>query len=665
MPFQSEKQRRYMHANLPEIAKRWERDYATGGISNHFRKKLGDGTSLSDYLETPKYLDAYSQAHDIGAKYPSNILQKTDKYAKQGTSSDVRHTLGSAATKEALIDWVSNKIGVDPYGKVADVIGNLGITAATATEEIPDAWRSVKQAFKEKDYGAITSGNVFAQPWEDVKANLNVWGIPYGASLEEKIAAAVPTEDEFWGDRKMSAADRIQTWKDRKQKNIQMMTFAEAKAKADAKVKADAAAAAQQVRQNIQTYGNRDRPDTGMNEPGGGRGQSPTGGNVAGTPFNRGGVARKNYYHGGILDINESEEIIDDGGNEIELTDYNAAFDDPNDFSNGVKSLFRAKEGGNVRLGPHTATDLLAKKNPDGTRSKYQPPGHRDAPAPSSRGPRDDPDRSGQPSTPSKPTMRDVAGPIITPKTVTPPREDAREQYISTLTYPKKYQTVERHVPHTDQIVKTQIRDYYDPKGYQKRAPKTKEEKSLLDKIAWGIGIYVTGGALLGYNVPKGVITAQKILSKRSEINTALKYAKKLGLFKEEYTVDQLFDDQVEKMKANAKERKDKMDEYESLPIGHPDRVALEIELEIGKKPEHLGDDGGPQLPDVVPIGEEVQEYEEMAPESMSLLAQIRSRQALNAQLQQKWADEKAAQDQLFITANRGGLANLFRVKNQ
>ena len=33
MPFQSEKQRRYMHANLPEIAQRWERDYAGGGIS--------------------------------------------------------------------------------------------------------------------------------------------------------------------------------------------------------------------------------------------------------------------------------------------------------------------------------------------------------------------------------------------------------------------------------------------------------------------------------------------------------------------------------------------------------------------------------------------------------------------------------------------------------
>jgi len=332
-----------------------------------------------------------------------------------------------------------------------------------------------------------------------------------------------------------------------------------------------------------------------------------------------------------------------------------------------VTTLFQAKEGGNVRLRPHKATDLLVKKTSTGERPKYQPPGYSGPSGQETRG-----DTRGRDPTPSGPTMRDVAGPVYTAPakktTTTVERDDgdAREKYISEqYKQPPRYKTVETHTPHTDQIVKTQIRDYYDPKGYQKRAPKTKEEKSLLDKIAWGIGIYVTGGALLGYNVPKGVITAQKILSKRSEINTALKYAKKLGLFKEEYTVDQLFDDQVEKMKANAKERKDKMDEYESLPIGHPDRVALEIELEIGKKPEHLGDDGGPQLPDVVPIGEEVQEYEEMAPESMSLLAQIRSRQALNAQLQQKWADEKAAQDQLFITANRGGLANLFRVKNQ
>ena len=33
MPFQSEKQRRYMHANLPKIANRWERKYGMGGIA--------------------------------------------------------------------------------------------------------------------------------------------------------------------------------------------------------------------------------------------------------------------------------------------------------------------------------------------------------------------------------------------------------------------------------------------------------------------------------------------------------------------------------------------------------------------------------------------------------------------------------------------------------
>ena len=43
MPFQSEKQRRFLHANHPEIAKRWESEYATGGISNHFRKRFFKG----------------------------------------------------------------------------------------------------------------------------------------------------------------------------------------------------------------------------------------------------------------------------------------------------------------------------------------------------------------------------------------------------------------------------------------------------------------------------------------------------------------------------------------------------------------------------------------------------------------------------------------------
>ena len=46
MPFQSEKQRKYLWANEPEIAKRWEKypkGYNTGGVSHLFRSKSAKG----------------------------------------------------------------------------------------------------------------------------------------------------------------------------------------------------------------------------------------------------------------------------------------------------------------------------------------------------------------------------------------------------------------------------------------------------------------------------------------------------------------------------------------------------------------------------------------------------------------------------------------------
>ena len=87
--------------------------------------------------------------------------------------------------------------------------------------------------------------------------------------------------------------------------NTQKQTMQERIQKAEMEQKrkeaaAAQAAAAQQVRQNIQTYGNRDRPDRGMNAPGGGKGQSPTGGNVSGTPFARGGLIDL-YRYGGFI----------------------------------------------------------------------------------------------------------------------------------------------------------------------------------------------------------------------------------------------------------------------------------------------------------------------------------------------------------------------------
>ena len=43
MPFKSEKQRRYLFANEPEIAKKWSKEYNMGGVASMFRKRLAEG----------------------------------------------------------------------------------------------------------------------------------------------------------------------------------------------------------------------------------------------------------------------------------------------------------------------------------------------------------------------------------------------------------------------------------------------------------------------------------------------------------------------------------------------------------------------------------------------------------------------------------------------
>jgi hypothetical protein len=147
-----------------------------------------DVKSLSSFFETPQFKKDYTQAGNIAGNYPSNW---SGPYEKQGLMSDVRHTLGASVGKDAFIDYIS-QFGVEPTGKIADLYGNLGITAATAAHEIPDAWYLATAALDRGDYGAITSGKFLNQPWEDVKANLNVWDIPYGSTEEEKLKQ-IPT----------------------------------------------------------------------------------------------------------------------------------------------------------------------------------------------------------------------------------------------------------------------------------------------------------------------------------------------------------------------------------------------------------------------------------------------------------------------------------------
>ena len=72
------------------------------------------------------------------------------------------------------------------------------------------------------------------------------------------------------------------------QKNTQKQRAAEGSARLKA------------VQRNIKTYGTGDRPNIGITTPGGGK-LSPTGGDVAGTPFARGG--RASYFDGGLASL--------------------------------------------------------------------------------------------------------------------------------------------------------------------------------------------------------------------------------------------------------------------------------------------------------------------------------------------------------------------------
>lgn len=49
MPFKSEAQRRWMHANKPEMAKRWETDTPSGKLPDRVKKKKE--AKLSDYIK--------------------------------------------------------------------------------------------------------------------------------------------------------------------------------------------------------------------------------------------------------------------------------------------------------------------------------------------------------------------------------------------------------------------------------------------------------------------------------------------------------------------------------------------------------------------------------------------------------------------------------------
>ena len=396
----------------------------------------------------------------------------------------------------------------------------------------------------------------------------------------------------------------------------------------------------------------------------------------------------RDYAHGGILDIGESEEIISDDGNDIELTAYNAAFDDPNDLSTGVKTLFQAKDGG---------TPQLAKKSKDGKRPGYQGPhgdggwspgvSHSGAPAStgSDRGPRDDPDRFG----PTKDTTPSDGG------------MGAKEQYIQTqYTSPEaiaaktrrelrdiiargpgspieKYDTPEQHLADTPgdldfkspqhNTYKSSLNVDYKRTTYEQTLAdqKAKLKKMGLEKLS-GLGLALL--TMLAIGVPLG--DALKALPKTISLSK-----KDLAtIVKESYPV----------MKAK-KAHINALQDYKTSLLGQVDTLnPNEMKSKTGKQISNITNEineltqtrdededtrGGPELPPQLG-GTSTEEMATEYVEPIDWMSGLRENQA-----RKKAYDEKIAREEnpivgttemdIIALGNSGGLANLFRVKNK
>ena len=230
-----------------------------------------------------------------------------------GLPSIARHTAG----RSNLSDTFASALAFDKNnpGRVSQFFGDVGAFSLGALNEVPGVYRS------------ITGDTPISETWEDLKANaLGTFKTDYGKTSEDiyKDVYAGEYTDLFDNQKGTIAFDpnkinktgmldwgwagpgpyllnqgigaglgflrsKFQKGQSRKRVEDQRKQIQEAQVQREAN----------QVRQNIQRYGSGDRPNTEINRPGGGRGQSPTGGDVSGTPFARGGIV--NLLYGGFI----------------------------------------------------------------------------------------------------------------------------------------------------------------------------------------------------------------------------------------------------------------------------------------------------------------------------------------------------------------------------
>ena len=162
MPFKSEKQRRYMHANLPKIAKRWEKDYASGGIA---RLGFANGnlafarqqmTMPQNYYKTPfegaRTIDTYKNVDPYRMNYLNDDLPNT--YRSQSMLPGIQQNnmiSNMQKMKPVALDIMTGQYmpgisphyggynPIDPFGNIQMGLENDDIRSGAQVQKQP-AW---------------------------------------------------------------------------------------------------------------------------------------------------------------------------------------------------------------------------------------------------------------------------------------------------------------------------------------------------------------------------------------------------------------------------------------------------------------------------------------------------------------------------------------------
>ena len=182
--------------------------------------------------------------------------------------------------------------------------------------------------------------------------------------------------------------------------------------------------------------------------------------------------------------------------------------------------------------------------------------------------------------------------------------------------------------------------------------------------------VYTGVAPILGIQAPTVVKLAADANTLYKNIDRGVKLGQKFNIIPKDFSTDEY----LASIKNNALEYQKKKRVYDSLPDGHPEKIALSVELEIGKKPEHLGD-GGDDV-SIKYTSEEITDTNDAKAELASadanrILEDARNakRDAYLAAFRQKYLmgpNAMAAEGGRIPGGyNTGGLSNLFKLKNR